>query len=92
VADDDRVGERPAASLAEPLRRMCLDQRFELGVELALLAADVGDPFQHGCGDCEPEAVRQPPEPARDLGTALRTVERTRLIILGPLQPARLGT
>ena len=78
MADDDRGGHGPAASVGEQLRAVRLDERGELGEELAFPAGDVADPSQQRFGDRQLRGVWQPRElarQARQTGADLRSFE-----------------
>jgi len=72
VADDDRGGDRAAAMLGEQLRAVSLDQRLELGEQLAFLVVDLADPLEDHAGDPDLWAAGKPGEPYGDRGANLR--------------------
>ena len=72
AADDHRGGHGADAALLEQLRGVCLDQRGELGEQLALLAGDLVDPPQQRLGDPQLRAGGQLTELAGEPGADLR--------------------
>jgi hypothetical protein len=78
VADDDRGGDRSAAVLGQQCGALCLDQRFDLGAQLALLCGDLSDPLQDQFRDADLWVAWQTREPAGDAFTDLRVIEAGR--------------
>ena len=68
VADDDRGGDGSAAGLGEQLGSVRVDQASELGEQLALRAADLGDPLKQPSCDPQPRGLGQPGELAGQPG------------------------
>jgi len=62
VADDDRGGDRAAASFGEQLRAVSFDQRLELGEQRLLFSADLADPLEDRLRDAKLRTAGQLPE------------------------------
>ena len=76
VADDDRGGDGSAAGLGEQLGSVGGDQAFELGEQLAFLAADLGDPLEQLLCDSQSEGLRLAGELAGQSRADTRAFER----------------
>ena len=73
VADDDRGGDRRTAVLGQQYRAASLDQRLDLGAQLAFLDGDLSNPFEDQFRDANLWAAWQTCDPARDSFSDTRT-------------------